>query len=184
MRAIAEEERLMPHLHLSLQAGDDMVLKRMKRRHSRKDAVAFCDAVRRLRSDIVFGADLIAGFPTETDQMFSGSLSVVDDCGLTYLHVFPFSARKGTPAARMPQVARPLVKDRAARLRRKGAEVLSRYLDAQAGAEVEVLVERDGLGRTRHFTEISLAAPVPAGPILRARVRSHDGQRLSGEVVA
>jgi threonylcarbamoyladenosine tRNA methylthiotransferase MtaB len=184
MGAIAEEERLMPHLHLSLQAGDDTVLKRMKRRHSRKDAVEFCKTVRRLRSDIVFGADLIAGFPTETDEMFANSLSVVDDCGLTYLHVFPFSARKGTPAARMPQVARPLVKERAARLRRKGAEALSSYLDAQAGAEVEVLIERQGLGRTRQFTEISLTAPVPDGAILRARVSSHDGQRLSGEVVA
>jgi len=184
MRAIAEEERLMPHLHLSLQAGDDMVLKRMKRRHSRKDAVEFCETVRQLRPDIVFGADLIAGFPTETDDMFANSLSVVDDCGLTYLHVFPFSARKGTPAARMPQVARPLVKERAARLRRKGAEALSSYLDAQAGAEVEVLIERQGLGRTRQFTEIRLSAPVPDGAILRARVSGHDGQRLSGEVVA
>jgi threonylcarbamoyladenosine tRNA methylthiotransferase MtaB len=184
LQAIAEEERLMPHLHLSLQAGDDMVLKRMKRRHSRKDAVEFCETVRRLRSDIIFGADLIAGFPTETEEMFANSLGVVDDCGLTYLHVFPFSARKGTPAARMPQVERSLVKERAARLRRKGAEVMSSYLDAQAGSEVEVLMEREGLGRTRHFAEIDLSARIPAGAILRARVNGHDGHRLSGEVVA
>ena len=183
MQAVAEEERLMPHLHLSLQAGDDMVLKRMKRRHSRRDAVKFCETVRRLRPDIVFGADLIAGFPTETDEMFSNSMSVVDDCGLTYLHVFPFSARKGTPAARMPLVARSLVKERAARLRGKGAEALSSYLAAQAGSEVEVLVEREGLGRTRHFTEIRLSASASAGTMLHVRVSGHDGQRLSGEVV-
>jgi threonylcarbamoyladenosine tRNA methylthiotransferase MtaB len=184
MQAIAEEERLMPHLHLSMQAGDDMVLKRMKRRHSRADAVAFCEKVRRLRPDVVFGADLIAGFPTETDEMFAGSMSIVDDCGLTYLHVFPFSPRNGTPAARMPQVARSLVKERAAHLRRKGNEALSRYLAAQAGSEVEVLLERDGLGRTRHYAEIELSASASAGALLRARVNGHDGQRLSGEVVA
>jgi len=184
MRAIAEEERLMPHLHLSMQAGDDMVLKRMKRRHSRGGAVAFCETVRRLRPDVVFGADLIAGFPTETDEMFSSSVSIVDDCGLTYLHVFPFSPRKGTAAARMTQVARPLVKERAARLRAKGSQALSGYLAAQVGAEVEVLLERDGIGRTRHFAEIRLDANVPAGVLLRARVHGHDGQRLSGEVTA
>jgi len=184
MRAIAEEQRLMPHLHLSMQAGDDMVLKRMKRRHSRADAVKFCEDVRRLRRDVVFGADLIAGFPTETDAMFANSMSIVDECGLTYLHVFPFSARRGTPAARMPQVARAAVKERAARLRGKGAAALSRFLSAQSGSEVEVLMERDGLGRTRHFAEIRLSAPVPPGELLRARVNGHDGQRLSGEVVA
>jgi threonylcarbamoyladenosine tRNA methylthiotransferase MtaB len=161
-----------------------MVLKRMKRRHSRADAVAFCEKVRRLRPDVVFGADLIAGFPTETDEMFAGSMSIVDNCGLTYLHVFPFSPRNGTPAARMPQVARSLVKERAAHLRRKGHEALSRYLTAQAGSEVEVLLERDGLGRTRHYAEIELSASASAGALLRARVNGHDGQRLSGEVVA
>jgi threonylcarbamoyladenosine tRNA methylthiotransferase MtaB len=184
LAAIAEEPRLMPHLHLSLQSGDDMVLKRMKRRHSRTDAVRFCEKVRRLRPEVVFGADLIAGFPTESEEMFDNSLSVVDDCGLTYLHVFPFSARKGTPAARMPQVARPLVKERAARLRDKGAAVLARFLAGQAGSEVEVLMERDGVGRTRQFAEIRLPAAVPPGALLRARVNGHDGQRLSGEVVA
>ncbi len=184
MVAIAEEERLMPHLHLSMQAGDDMVLKRMKRRHSRADAVRFCRDVRRLRPDVVFGADLIAGFPTETDDMFANSLSAVDDCGLTYLHVFPFSARRGTPAARMPQVARPVVKERAARLREKGAAALSQFLSAQAGAKVEVLMERAGLGRTRQFAEVSVDAIEPPGSLVHARVAGHDGRRLSGEVIA
>src|SRR5271154_5970722 len=123
----------MPHLHLSLQAGDDLILKRMKRRHSRKDAVAFCAALRRLRPDMVFGADIIAGFPTETDDMFGNSLALVEDCGLTHLHVFPFSARPGTPAARMPQLPREVVKDRARRLRECGALALKRHLDAEIG---------------------------------------------------
>ena len=184
IRAVAEEERLMPHLHLSMQAGDDMVLKRMKRRHCRADAVRFCEDVRRLRPDVVFGADLIAGFPTETEEMFSSSLSVVDDCGLTFLHVFPYSARKGTSAARMPQVERSVVKKRAARLREKGGEALSRFLAAQAGSEVEVLMERDGIGRTRQFAEVCIDATDPPGSLLRARVAGHNGRRLSGEVVA
>ncbi len=184
MRAIADEERLMPHLHLSMQAGDDMVLKRMKRRHRRADAVKFCRDVLRMRPDTVFGADLIAGFPTETDTMFANSLSVVDDCNLTYLHVFPFSSREGTPAARMPQVERAVVKDRAAQLREKGAATLARFLDRHAGAEVELLVEKGGVGRTRQFAEMRVPATVPAGVLVRARVSGHDGQRLSGEVLA
>jgi len=184
MRAIAEEERLMPHLHLSMQAGDDMILKRMKRRHSRADAVKFCADVRRLRPDTVFGADLIAGFPTETDAMFERSLSVVDDCDLTYLHVFPFSPRKGTPAARMPQVERGAVKERAARLRAKGAAALAGFLDRQAGTEVDILIEQSGVGRTRQFAEMRIDAEMAAGALVRARVKGHDGQRLSGEVVA
>ena len=130
--AIADEPRLMPHLHLSLQAGDDLILKRMKRRHSRADAIAFCDQVRRLRPDIVFGADIIAGFPTETEDMFARSLDLVDECGLTHLHVFPFSPRPGTPAARMPQVAREVVKERARRLREKGEAALRRHLDRRS----------------------------------------------------
>ena len=137
-----------------------------------------------MRPDTVFGADLIAGFPTETDDMFANSLSVVDDCNLTYLHVFPFSPRQGTPAARMPQVARPIVKERAAQLRAKGAASLSRFLDGQAGAEVELLIEQDGVGRTRQFAEMRLPTAVAAGALVRARVSGHDGQRLSGEVVA
>jgi threonylcarbamoyladenosine tRNA methylthiotransferase MtaB len=184
LQAIAEEERLMPHLHLSLQAGDDLVLKRMKRRHSRADAVKFCADVRRVRPDVVFGADLIAGFPTETEDMFANSLDIVDACDLTYLHVFPFSPRRGTPAARMPQVPRQVVKDRAAQLREKGASALSRFLGAQAGSEVEVLMESDGVGRTRHFAEIRLPAGPHPGALLRARVSGHDGKRLAGEVLS
>jgi len=184
MRAIAEEERLMPHLHLSMQAGDDMILKRMKRRHSRSDSEKFCAEVRRLRPDTVFGADLIAGFPTETEEMFENSLSIVDACELTYLHVFPYSPREGTPAARMPQVDRSAVKERAARLREKGAAVLAAFLDKQAGSEVELLTERNGIGRTRQFAEMRLPGKIVAGEMMRARVTGHDGQRLSGEVVA
>jgi threonylcarbamoyladenosine tRNA methylthiotransferase MtaB len=184
LRAIAEEERLMPHLHLSLQAGDDMTLKRMKRRHTRDDAVTFCAKVKRLRPDTVFGADLIAGFPTETDAMFENSLSVVDDCELTYLHVFPFSPRQGTPAARMPQVERAVVKERAAQLRSKGAAALTRFLAGHAGYEVELLVEKGNIGRTRQFAEMRVPAAVPPGAMVRARVSSHDGARLAGEVMA
>ena len=184
MRAIGEEERLMPHLHLSMQAGDDMILKRMKRRHLRADAEKFCAEARRRRPDVVFGADLIAGFPTESEEMFRNSLDLVDDCGLTYLHVFPFSPRSGTPAARMPQLARAVVKERAARLREKGARALEGFLASQEGSRVEVLTERDGLGRTRQFAEVDLADATPAGVVVNARVNGHDGRRLSGEVVA
>lgn len=154
MRAIAEEPRLMPHLHLSLQSGDDMILKRMKRRHLRADAIKFCKEARRLRPGIVFGADLIAGFPTETEDMFARSLDIVDECGLTHCHVFPFSPRKGTPAARMPQLAKAEVKTRAARLRAKGDAALDAYLARQAGVRTKVVVERDGMGRTPEFAEM------------------------------
>jgi threonylcarbamoyladenosine tRNA methylthiotransferase MtaB len=184
MDALAEEPRLMPHLHLSLQAGDDLILKRMKRRHLRADAIRFCETVRKLRPDIVFGADLIAGFPTETEEHFAQTMRLVDECGLVYLHVFPFSPRKGTPAARMPQVNRMAVKERASRLRQRGAEVLAHYLDKQRGVEVDVLMERDDLGRTPQFTEIRLPAVATSGAMLRARVAGNDGQRLSGEVMA
>jgi len=184
MDAIAEEPRLMPHLHLSLQAGDDLILKRMKRRHLRADAIRFCETARRLRPDIVFGADLIAGFPTETEQHFENTLRLVEECGLTYLHVFPFSPRKGTPAARMPQVSRSEVKERAARLRQLGGEVLARYLAQQHGAVVDVLTERKNIGRTAQYAEIRLEGEAPVGAILRARVQGSDGQRLAGEVLA
>jgi len=184
MEAIAEEPRLMPHLHLSLQAGDDLILKRMKRRHLRADAIRFCETVRRLRPDIVFGADLIAGFPTETEEQFQNTLRLVEECGLTYLQVFPFSPRKGTPAARMPQVSRTIVKERAARLRQLGSEVLARYLASQQGAIVDVLTERENVGRTAQFAEIRLDGNAPAATFLRARVRGTDGQRLAGEVLA
>lgn len=182
---LADEPRLMPHLHLSMQAGDDMILKRMKRRHSRADAIAFCTRVRTLRPDVVFGADLIAGFPTETESMFARSLDIVDECGLTFLHVFPFSPRKGTPAARMPQVHRPDVKARAARLREKGEQALSTYLDGQRGMRHAVLIERDGIGRTPHFAEVSVAgaAMCTPGEIIEARITGSDKTMLVGEVV-
>jgi threonylcarbamoyladenosine tRNA methylthiotransferase MtaB len=171
----------MPHLHLSLQAGDDMILKRMKRRHTRADAIRFCEEARRLRPDIVFGADLIAGFPTETEAMFASSLELVDECGLSFLHVFPFSPRPGTPAAKMPQVAGRLVKARAATLREKGRAALDNHLRAQVGSEVELLVERASMGRTPGFAEMQLAASARPGEMLAARVTASDGTRLHGE---
>jgi threonylcarbamoyladenosine tRNA methylthiotransferase MtaB len=174
----ASDERLLPHLHLSLQAGDDLILRRMKRRHFRADAIALCRELRRLRSDVVFGADLIAGFPTETEAMFARTLALIDECGLTHLHVFPFSARPGTPAARMPQLPRPLIKDRAHRLREKGAEALRAHLDAQVGQRRRALIEAPKLGRTEHFTRIRLAAPAEPGRILELAVCGHDGRQL------
>jgi threonylcarbamoyladenosine tRNA methylthiotransferase MtaB len=161
MRAIAEEERLMPHFHLSAQSGDDMILKRMKRRHSRADTIAFCDTVRRYRPDAAFGADLIAGFPTETDTMFENSLALVDDAGLSSLHVFPYSPRPQTPAAKMPQLTRALVKERAARLRAKGEAALGVRLAAMTGSRRTVLMERGGIGRTPCFTPVSFDKGVP-----------------------
>jgi threonylcarbamoyladenosine tRNA methylthiotransferase MtaB len=182
--AIAEEERLMPHLHLSMQAGHDLTLKRMKRRHLSADAIRFCADVRRLRPDVVFGADLIAGFPTETDPMFNATLDIVDACGLTYLHVFPYSARPGTPAARMPQVAKSEVKERAARLRAKGDQALRHYLDGQTGRTVVALMERSDCGRTPQFSEIRWPGSAAPGSFIRMRVVGHDGRRLEGEQVA
>jgi threonylcarbamoyladenosine tRNA methylthiotransferase MtaB len=176
--AFANDARLMPHLHLSLQAGDDLILKRMKRRHLRADAVAFCEQMRRLRPDVVFGGDLIAGFPTESEDMFSRSLALVDECGLTHLHVFPFSPRPGTPAARMPQLPREIVKERARRLRRKGEAALRRHLDAEVGRTRRVLVESPTLGRTEHYTRIALAAAPAPGAIVDLVVAGHDGSRL------
>lgn len=176
--AFANESRLMPHLHLSLQAGDDLVLKRMKRRHLRADAVAFCRELRQLRPDIVFGADLIAGFPTETEGMFAHSLDLIDECGLTFLHVFPFSPRPGTPAARMPQVPRDVVKDRAHRLREKGEAARSAHLDAEVGRVRRVLVETHARGRTEQFTEMRLSVAVEPGRIVDAAVIGHDGRML------
>jgi threonylcarbamoyladenosine tRNA methylthiotransferase MtaB len=169
---IANEPRLMPHLHLSLQAGDDMILKRMKRRHSRQDAIDFCAQVRRLRPDMVFGADLIAGFPTETEDMFRRSLDIVDACGLIWLHVFPYSERPGTPAARMPQLPKSIRKGRAARLREAGTQAVTRYLASRIGSTARVLIERDGIGRTEHF------APVTAGRHLK------DGSLIETTIVA
>jgi threonylcarbamoyladenosine tRNA methylthiotransferase MtaB len=178
MRAIAEEERLMPHMHLSLQSGDDMILKRMKRRHLRADAIAFCEEARRLRPEMVFGADLIAGFPTETDAMFANSLAIVDDCGLTHLHVFPFSPRPGTPAARMPQVDRALIKARAAELRAAGDDALVRHLASETGRRRLVLVEKEGVGRTEQFTLTAIDRGLP-GEIIPAVVTGHTARALT-----
>jgi threonylcarbamoyladenosine tRNA methylthiotransferase MtaB len=181
MDAMAEEPRLMPHLHLSLQSGDDLILKRMRRRHTRADVVRFCAQVRRLRPDVVFGADLIAGFPTETEEMFANSLRIVDDCGLTFLHVFPFSRRPGTPASRMPQVDSPTIKHRAAQLRLKGRAGRATYLDAQVGQTAQLLMERSDLGRTPAFAEVEVDAGAAPGEIVNVRVIASDGARLRGE---
>ena len=180
MGAIATEPRLMPHLHLSLQAGDDLILKRMKRRHLRDDAIRFCEEARRLRPDMVFGADIIAGFPTETEEMFQRSVDLVADCGLTFLHVFPFSPRKGTPAARMPQVRGPEVKERAARLRAVGNAALATHLAAQVGVSHRVLLEGPRMGRTEQFTEVDFANDQPEGQIVTARITGFAGERLVG----
>ncbi len=176
--ALASEPRLMPHLHLSLQAGDDLILKRMKRRHLRADAIRFCAEVRSLRPDVVFGADIIAGFPTETEAMFARSLDLVEECGLTHLHVFPYSPRPGTPAARMPQVAREVVKGRARRLRERGETALEAHLAAEVGASRRVLTETEALGRTEGFTLVRFARPVAPGAILEAMIAGHDGREL------
>ena len=178
MGAIATEPRLMPHLHLSLQAGDDMILKRMKRRHLRDDAIRFCEDARHLRPDMVFGADIIAGFPTETEAMFDQSLRLIDDCGLTFLHVFPFSARKGTPAARMPMVNGVVVKERAARLRNAGDLALARHLTAQNGVSHRVLTESPRMGRTEQFTEVDFGADYPEGRIVTVKVIGTKATRL------
>jgi threonylcarbamoyladenosine tRNA methylthiotransferase MtaB len=179
MQAIATEPRLMPHLHLSLQAGDDMILKRMKRRHLRDDAIAFCQEARRLRPDMIFGADIIAGFPTETDAMFENSLKLVSDCDLTFLHVFPYSARKGTPAARMPAVKGPIIKARASLLRAEGDKALARHLSAQTGKTHNILTEGPRMGRTEQFTEVQFTADQPEGQIITARITGFDGTRIT-----
>ncbi len=183
LAAIAEEERLMPHLHLSLQSGDDLILKRMKRRHSRADAAAFCAEARRLRPDMVFGADLIAGFPTETEAMFANSLAHVEECGLTFLHVFPFSPRPGTPAARMPQLDGAVIARRAGALRAHGVAALARHLERAQGRRIQVLMENGTQGRAPDFTPVRLAAGAGAaapgaGTLIEAVVSGHDGAAL------
>jgi threonylcarbamoyladenosine tRNA methylthiotransferase MtaB len=178
MEAIATEPRLMPHLHLSLQSGNDLILKRMKRRHLRDDAIRFCEEARTLRPDIAFGADIIAGFPTETEAAFENSLQLIEDCGLTWLHVFPYSARKGTPAARMPQVPGTAIRERAARLRAAGEAAVARHLAAQVGQTHRVLTESPAMGRTEQFAEVAFAAPQPEGAIVTARISGQDGARL------
>ncbi len=182
MAAIAEEERLMPHFHLSVQSGDDMILKRMKRRHSRSDTIRFCQEVRRLRPEAAFGADLIAGFPTETEDMFENTLRLVDEAGLAMLHVFPFSPRQGTPAARMPQLPRAVVTERATRLRGKGAESLARHHAALIGSEQDLLVEKPGLGRTPSFAPVAFAGE--AGDFVRVRITGIGRDQLTGEILS
>ena len=179
MQAIATENRLMPHLHLSLQAGDDMILKRMKRRHMRDDAIAFCQEAKRLRPEMTYGADIIAGFPTETEAMFENSLKLVEECGLTWLHVFPYSVRQGTPAARMPQVDGKHIKRRAADLRAAGAQQVQRHLWAQNGATHRILMESPRMGRTEQFTEVTLSSDQPEGKIVTAQITGISGQALT-----
>jgi threonylcarbamoyladenosine tRNA methylthiotransferase MtaB len=183
MAAIATEPRLMPHLHLSLQAGDNMILKRMKRRHAREDAIRFCEEARRLRPDMTFGADIIAGFPTETEEMFARSVDLVTDCDLTFLHVFPFSPRKGTPAARMPQLDGGTIRDRAARLRAAGDAALGRHLEAQQGCTHKVLMESPRMGRTEQFTEVRFDTDQSEDRILTVQVTGRRDGALTAQVM-
>ncbi|MBZ0217455.1 MAG: tRNA (N(6)-L-threonylcarbamoyladenosine(37)-C(2))-methylthiotransferase MtaB [Fimbriimonadaceae bacterium] len=183
MDVIANEQRLMPHLHLSLQSGDDMILKRMKRRHSRDESIAFCREVRKVRPDMVFGADIIAGFPTETDDMFSHSKEMVVECGLTYLHVFPYSARPGTPAARMPQVNGEIVKARAKALRHLGKKAQTSFYQSLVGQQYDVLVENDRIARTPHFAPVRIDRDMPAGEIVQAKIESYVDGELKGSLV-
>jgi threonylcarbamoyladenosine tRNA methylthiotransferase MtaB len=175
---ISDDERLMPHLHLSLQSGDDLILKRMKRRHSRNDAIEFCAQVRRLRPDIAFGADIIAGFPTETEEMFARSQDLIDECGLTFLHVFPYSKRPGTPAARMPQVAGDVIRRRAGRLRAAGEAALTRRLASESGHRRSVLIESAVQGRTEHFIPVDISGETP-GAVRKLTITGNDGARLT-----
>ena len=179
-RLIADEPRLMPHIHLSLQAGDDLILKRMKRRHTRAQALAVGRRARELRPGIALGADLIAGFPTEDESMFARSLDFVAELGLDYLHVFPFSARANTPAARMPQLPKALVRERAARLRAAGAAALERALAARIGAEAQVLIERSGFGRSEHYAPVAIDGDAVPGMIVRTRLIGANAERLIG----
>ena len=183
MRCLADDRRLMPYLHLSLQAGDDMILKRMKRRHLRADALKLVAEVRAVRPDVAFGADLIAGFPTETDEMFENTLALVEAAELSFLHVFPFSPRPGTPAARMPQLQRPVIKARAARLRAAGEAALVRHLDRQVGRTLMGLVEREGVARAEDFTEIAFTGQAAIGGVAPMRVTGHDGTRAIAAVL-
>ena len=177
MRCLAEEPRLMPHLHLSLQAGDDMILKRMKRRHLRADALKLIAAVRAVRPDVAFGADLIAGFPTESEQAFENTLALVREGGIAYVHAFPFSPRPNTPAARMPQVAGAIVKERAARLRAEGDLALARHLTSRVGTQADVLVEKAGVGRAGDFTEVVVPASLACGEVVHLTLTGSDGKR-------
>ncbi len=183
LACMASEPRLMPHLHLSLQSGDDMILKRMKRRHCRSDALELIDAVRKVRPNTAFGADLIAGFPTETEAMFDNSLSLIEAAGLAYVHVFPFSPRPGTPAARMPQLDRAVVRARAERLRIAAAGALERHLMAKVGQDLKVLMEEPGRARAEDFAEVTVLGEDKPGSLAVLRVEGQDGRRLIGRVV-
>jgi threonylcarbamoyladenosine tRNA methylthiotransferase MtaB len=176
--AIAGDRRVMPHLHLSLQAGDNMILKRMKRRHLREDSIEFCTDLRKKRPDIVFGADLIAGFPTETEAMFEQSQALIDECGLTFLHIFPFSARKGTPAAKMPQLPKEVISERAKQLRLKGEERLKTFLKSQIGTHHSILIEKNHIGRTENFASVRFSIPQEQGTIISARITGTNGHDL------
>ena len=176
--AIATERRLMPHFHLSLQHGDDLILKRMKRRHLRKDAILFCEKVRKLRPEVTFGADIIAGFPTESDEHFENSIKLVEDCGLTWLHIFPYSKRDGTPAARMPQIDGRIIKNRAELLRSLGKKVRSKHLKEQIGRTHKVLMESSVLGRTEQFAEVLFASPKQEGSIVDATISGASNSQL------
>ncbi|MEM0922686.1 MAG: radical SAM protein, partial [Pseudomonadota bacterium] len=181
VEAIAGETRLMPHLHLSLQAGDDMILKRMKRRHLRDSAIRFCEEIRAVRPEMVFGADLIAGFPTETEEMFENTARLIEDCGLTWLHIFPFSPRQGTPAARMPQVPKAIRKTRAARLREIGTARTATYLASRIGQTEQVLIETPTQGRSESFAEVTLATARPVtevGQVIPMQVTGVESGRL------
>ena len=179
--ALAEYPRLMPHLHLSVQSGNDIILKRMKRRHNRKNVADLCERIRRVRPDIVFGADLISGFPTETDKMFQDTMSLVDDAGLTYLHVFPYSPRDGTPAGKMPQVPISLRKERSKRLREKGNNAKTKYFDQLLGSKASVLIEEKGRGYTQHCAPVQILQKLESGCIHRLRITGHNNQILSAE---
>ncbi len=183
-RLIAGEERLMPHLHLSLQAGDDMILKRMKRRHTRQDAIELCRTARRLRPGIALGADLIAGFPTETEEMFQRSLDLVEECGLAWLHVFPYSPRPETPAARMPQNPAAERRERAARLRAAGDRAADRFMRTQLGTTAQVLIEQQQRGRTGHYAPIRLTTPAADGALLTVKVTGQDTDGLLGAALS
>jgi threonylcarbamoyladenosine tRNA methylthiotransferase MtaB len=182
-RLLADEKRLMPHLHLSLQAGDDLILKRMKRRHLRADAISAAQRARALRPDVVLGADLIAGFPTETEEMFGRSLDLIGECRLAFVHVFPYSPRPGTPAARMPQLPGPIIKERAARLRAAGDAALAAELSSRIGSETDVLIERPGIGRAAFYAAVSFTAAAIEGSVRRMRLVGSNGRNLIGEPV-
>jgi len=183
LRLVAEEPRLMPHFHLSIQAGDDMILKRMKRRHLRDEVIALAAKLRDLRPDLALGADIIAGFPTETEEMFDQSMAIVDEAGLSHLHVFPYSSRPGTPAAKMPPLQGPVVKDRAARLRAKGEAAMQAFLESRIGKTASVLAEKADFGHCEHYLPVRLTSPVEEGSIVPVRITKLANGELIGEII-